>query len=435
MTNRLREALVALGLATSAEVSERLAPSLGMLVSAPTLLRRLRVVACPPPQSVRILGVDNWAWKKGQVYGTLLVDLERRKPIELLPDRREKTVTAWLLTHPEIEVISRDRGGEYAAAAKKEAPQALQIADKFHLLFNLREKLKELMARKQKLLPQVEVITSKAMADTAREGPSASASSSSCPVGGEKSFRHMSPYPQATPSGSVPLPPEETPSHISRSNRYEAVRALHQQLVSQREIARRLSLSRNTVRKFLQAETFPERSRSPYRGSILDPYKPYLLERWKSGCWNGAQLLEEIKKLGYTGSDALFRSFLTQVRTQHQAAGTALALELSTAQGSVSASGALPPKPAPKRRMSPSRASWLCMCQPDKLDEQQRPLVEQLRVAHPDLETAYQLSQAFVSMLADTVPRTWMTGSSRRNRALFVSSKALPTAFAAIMQQ
>ena len=78
-----------------------------------------------------------------------------------------------------------------------------------------------------------------------------------------------------------------------------------------------------------------------------------------------------------------------------------MALELSPAQGSVSASGALSPKPSPKRRMSPSRASWLCMCQPDKLDEQQRSLVEQLCAAHPDLETAYHLSQAFVSMLAE----------------------------------
>jgi len=214
----------------------------------------------------------------------------------------------------------------------------------------------------------------------------------------------MSPYPRATPAGSVPIPPEETPSQISRSNRYaryQAVRALHQQLVSQREIARCLSLSRNTVRKFLQAETFPERSQPPYRGSILDPYKLYILERWKSGCWNGAQLLEEIKKLGYTGSDVLFRSFMTHVRKQHQAAGTALALELLTAQGSISAPDDLPPKPSLKRRMSPSRASWLCVCQPDRLDEQQRPLVEQLRTAHPDLETAYQLSQAFVSMLAE----------------------------------
>jgi transposase len=89
MTNRLREALVALGLATSAEVSERVAPSQGMSVSAPTLLRRLRTVACPPPKSVRILGVDDWAWKKGQTYGTLLVDLELRKPIELLAVKRD----------------------------------------------------------------------------------------------------------------------------------------------------------------------------------------------------------------------------------------------------------------------------------------------------------------------------------------------------------
>ncbi|HJT59164.1 MAG TPA: transposase [Ktedonobacteraceae bacterium] len=260
------------------------------------------------------------------------------------------------------------------------------------------------MARKQKLLPQVEVIPSKAMAGTAREVPSASTSASSCPVGGSKSFRHMSPYPRATPSGSVAIPEEETPSQISRANRYaryEAVRTLHQQFVSQREIARRLSLSRNTVRKFLQAETFPERSPRPYGGSLLDACKPYILERWKAGCWNGLQLLDEIKQRGYTGSEALLRYFLTQVRKQHRAAGTALALELSAAQGSVSASAALPPKPSPKRRISPSRASWLCMCQPDQLDEQQRPLVEQLRAAHSDLETAYQLSQAFVPMLAE----------------------------------
>src|SRR5947209_17689970 len=119
MTNRLRDALIALGLATSAEVCTRLAPKLGLQVSAPSLLRSLRTVSCASPTSVRVLGIDDWSWKKGQIYGTLLVDLERRKPIELLADRREETVKAWLLTHPEIEVISRDRGGAYAAAAKK----------------------------------------------------------------------------------------------------------------------------------------------------------------------------------------------------------------------------------------------------------------------------------------------------------------------------
>ncbi len=155
ITNRLRDALIALGLATSAEVCARLAPKLGLQVSAPTQLRLLRTVSCAPPTSVRILGIDDWSWKKGQIYGTLLVDLELRQPIEILPDRKEETVRAWLLTHPEIEVVSRDRGGEYAAAARKGAPQAQQVADKFHLLLNLREKLKELMARKQKLLPHL----------------------------------------------------------------------------------------------------------------------------------------------------------------------------------------------------------------------------------------------------------------------------------------
>jgi transposase len=405
VTNRLREALVALGLATSAEVSERVAPSLGMMVSAPTLLRRLRVVSCPPPTTVRILGVDDWAWKKGQIYGTLLVNLELGKPIELLPDRKEETLEAWLRLHPEIEVISRDRGGEYAAAARRGAPQAQQIADKFHLLLNLREKLKELMARKQKLLPHVETTPSDAIPDKARGAlselsPPPALSAEEAP----KSFRNMSARPRALPSGSAASSPEETPSQISRSNRsarYEAVRTLHQQAFSQREIARRLKMSRQTVHRFLVAETFPERSRPPYRGSILDPYKPYMLERWKSGCWNGTQLYHEVKLRGYTGSDSLFRLFIAQLRKHHQAAGTATALDLDASGAHVTLPADSPPKPSPKRRLSPTRASWLCVCQPDKLDEKQRQHVEQLQAAHQDLDTAYQLSQAFVSMLAE----------------------------------
>lgn len=134
MTNRLSEALQALGFATCGEVGERLAPQLGMQVSGPTLLRRMRTRSCPVPSSVRILGIDDWSWKKGLTYGTILVDLESRKPIELLPDRTAETVEAWLRTHPEVEIVSRDRGGDYAAAARKGAPQAQQVADRFHLL-------------------------------------------------------------------------------------------------------------------------------------------------------------------------------------------------------------------------------------------------------------------------------------------------------------
>jgi transposase len=405
ITNRLRKALVALGLATSAEVSERVAPSLGMMVSAPTLLRRLRTVSCAPPTSVRILGVDDWAWKKGQIYGTLLVNLELNKPIELLPDRKEETLEVWLRTHPEIEVVSRDRGGEYAAAARKGAPQAEQVADKFHLLLNLREKLKELMARKQKLLPHVETNLPDAIADKApgalsQCSPSLALSAEKPP----KSFRTMSARPRAVSSDSAVSSPEETPSQVSRSNRsarYEAVRTLHQQAFSQREIARRLQMSRRTVHRFLVAETFPERSRPPYRGSLLDPYKPYLLDRWKSGCWNGTQLYHEVRMRGYTGSASLFRRFISQLRKQHQSAGTASVLTLTSSGAHVHVPDDCPATPSPKRRLSPTRASWLCVCQSTKLDEKQRQQVEQLRAAHQDLESAYQLSQAFVMMLAE----------------------------------
>jgi transposase len=314
MTNRLREALVALGLATSAEVSERLAPSLGMMVSAPTLLRRLREVVCPSPVSVHMLGVDDWAWKKGQTYGTILVDLEKRCPIELLPDRKEETLTAWLLTHPEIEVISRDRGGEYAAAARKGAPQAQQIADKFHLLKNLREGLKELMTRKQKVLPEVEEVPFDGLPQRAQKKQPKRPQTEEAPSGEpQKRWRKMSKEPRRSSGREKDGSRAQSDSQMAHSDRiarYEMIRVLHQQRLSEREIARSLKLSRKTVHKFLVSESFPERSQRSSQRSILDPYKSYVLNRWKEGCWNGAQLLEEVKKLGYSGSDALFRLFM-----------------------------------------------------------------------------------------------------------------------------
>jgi transposase len=405
MTNRLRAALQALGLATSGEVGARVSEQLGMPVTASRLIRSFRRVTIPPPLTVRIVGIDDWCWKKGQTYGTLLVDLERRKPIEVLADRKAETVEAWLLSHPEIEVARFDRGGEYAAAARRGAPQAQQIADKFHLLLNLREKLKELMARKQKLLPHVEATSSEAVPDKAR-GASASRAPALTldPEEGTKPFRKMSPHLRASPSDSCAFPAEEPSAQVSRSNRsarYEAVHTLHQQALSEREIARRLKMSRETVHQFLVAETFPERKQASYRGSLLDPYKPYILDRWRSGCWNGTQLYHEVKLRGYTGSDSLFRLFISQIRKQHQSAGTASVLTLDPSGAQVRVPADSPPKPSPKRRMSPTRASWLCVCQPTKLDEKQRQHIEQLRAGHRDLDTAYQLSQAFVTMLAE----------------------------------
>jgi transposase len=194
LTNRLREALVVLGLATCGELTSRLAPKLGMTVKPTTILRRLRAVPVSPVETVRMLGVDDFAWKKGQTYGTILVDLELRRTIDLLPDRSEEMLEAWLRAHPQVELVSRDRAGAYAKAITKGAPQAQQVADRFHLLLNLREGLRKFLVRKQKWLPEVEEDTSDAIPKKARgkwkEIVAPDASEQRKP---ERHFRHMSP--------------------------------------------------------------------------------------------------------------------------------------------------------------------------------------------------------------------------------------------------
>src|SRR5438105_6530264 len=206
MTNRLSQALQTLGFATCGELGERFAPKLGMQVSGPTLLRRMRTCSYAPPASVSVVGIDDWAWKKGATYGTILVDLQSHKPIDLLPDRTAETAEAWLRTHPEVEIVSRDRGGDYAAAARKGASQAQQVADKFHLLKNLRERLKDLMDRRHSCLPEVEETRAEAIPAKAQ--------------GLKESGVHEIAEPQAEPEGekhyrTIPASPYQRPAGVS----------------------------------------------------------------------------------------------------------------------------------------------------------------------------------------------------------------------------
>jgi transposase len=146
-TTRLINSLQAIALTAGGETGTRLAAKVGMQTKPSTLLCHLMALPLPEAPQVRILGVDDWSWKKGRRYGTILVDLEKRKSIDLLPDRKASTFAQWLRAHPEVEIISRDRGTDYAAAARDAAPQAMQIADRFHLVRNVAEVLKLLLAR------------------------------------------------------------------------------------------------------------------------------------------------------------------------------------------------------------------------------------------------------------------------------------------------
>jgi len=402
MTNQLSEVLQTLGFATCGEVGERFAPKLGMQVSGPTLLRRMRTCSYTPPASVSILGIDDWSWKKGATYGTILVDLQSHKPIELLPDRTAETAETWLRTHPEVEIVSRDRGGDYAAAARKGAPQAQQVADKFHLLKNLRERLKDLMDRRHSCLLEVE----ETRADTVpakAQGINAAKSHGVTEPAAEKHYRTIPPSPYQRPAGLSYTELHKQARRAKRYARYQDVRMLSEQGVSIREIARQLKLSRQVVRRFLRAEEFPEMAsarRGP-RGSILNQYKPYIFQRWQQGCRNSVQLYDEIKARGYSGSTSLLRNFLARVRKKHGEAGSAEALPFDTSTNGIEIPVDLPPKTRVMRRISPTRASWLIISQKERLDEQQCKSVEQIRQGHPDLEMSYQLGQGFVMMLTE----------------------------------
>ena len=145
-TTRLRQAIEAIGLSTCGEGGARLADRLGMAASPTIVLRRIMDVPLPPVGTVTHLGIDDFALRRGRTYGTVLVDLKRHKVLDLLPDRKAETVKAWIRAHPEIKLVSRDRGGDYAAAAKAGAPQAVQTADRFHLVKNLSEAVQKALA-------------------------------------------------------------------------------------------------------------------------------------------------------------------------------------------------------------------------------------------------------------------------------------------------
>jgi transposase len=132
VSNRLLEELKALGLSASAEVNERLAPRLGMKVKASTLLRYLRTIPPPSDAPVHVLGLDDFAMRRGDCYGTILINLETHRPLDLLPDRTADAVLPWLKKHPEIEVVSRDRASSYADAVKRALPHAIQVAERYH---------------------------------------------------------------------------------------------------------------------------------------------------------------------------------------------------------------------------------------------------------------------------------------------------------------
>jgi transposase len=257
-----------------------LAKRLAMPTSRDTLLRLIRSTDVPTRKTPQVLGLDDFAWKKGDRYGTLLVDLQAHCPVEVLPDREADTVVRWLRAHRGVKIISRDRAGAYAEAATRGAPRARQVADRYHVLVNLRDAIKGTLARKPGSLPEVAAEKGKPRASSQRAMAAPQASPAPAETAPENEQAGM-PQDQVEASGVRPLTMTEQRRQISRANRrarYEQIMALHREGLSLRAIARHLRVSRKVVHRSLRAGTFPERVPTGRRQSKLDPYLPAPLQ-------------------------------------------------------------------------------------------------------------------------------------------------------------
>ncbi len=427
VSNRLLEELKALGLSASAEVSERLAPRLGMQVKAPTLLRYLRTIPSPSDEPVRVLGIDDFAIRRGDSYGTILVNLETGKPLDLLPDRTAEAVLPWLEKHQEVEVASRDRASAYADAVKRALPHATQVADRYHLIQNLREHLQRLLDRKRTCLPLIE--------DTPlTDGPASD-------MGKGERASNLPPeetlpdFPESRPGEATSPPlqvqePEQTVEQVkelelasltyaerkqkisrdNRSARYDQVMCFYRAGMGQRTIARELQMSRQIVHRFITSPAFPERAPGsglrPKGKSKLDPYLPYLRAQWDSGIHKSSRLFGEIKERGYTGSESLLRLMLSEWRTE---------LPAKPRQGKPRKPRLAAPHPS-QRRLSSRRASFLMILPLEKLTAENQHQIEHLCQTNDELCTVYLLSQEFVTLLKQRQAKAldgWRVSSER----------------------
>jgi transposase len=299
----------------------------------------------------------------------VLIDVERRTPIALLPDREAPTLSRWLQTHPGVEVICRDRAGAYAEGARSGAPDAVQVADRFHLLRNVADAVQLVFEQHRKALKTV--TTGPRVPVATLEVPSASEGS----VGQEGSTLQVS-VPPATEVASSQSQP--------RAERYEQVCQLAQQGWPFTAIAKAVGLHRKTVSLYVRGAFSPQR---PAR-SILDPYKPYLFARWNAGYWTGTQLWQEIQQQGYRGKRTTVLRYIGRLR---QAAGVAPRTRTPqlTAPVTDPSVGALTPR----------QATWLVFRHPEKSTDSDAALLNRLSQLASAVAKTIALGQAFAQML------------------------------------
>ncbi|WGR90869.1 ISL3 family transposase (plasmid) [Bradyrhizobium sp. ISRA443] len=350
-TIRLGESQLAIGFAVGGEPGSRLSHKLAMPVSGDTLLRMVHSAPLPDFAAPTVVGIDDWAWRRGQRYGTIICDLERNCVLDLLPDRNADSVARWLKSWPGIKIVARDRAGLYADGARCGAPNAVQVADRWHLLNSLGDALRHAVGRhRHNLAAAVQIM---AAAKTPITGVSA-------PAPGLAQLR--------------------ADRRAARRERWDEICRLRAQGCPTSGIGKLLGVDRRTVQRWLAAGGEPEHSR-PHRPShLLAPFEAWLEARWASGSRVGQQLWRELQQQGYIGSRVTIARWAANRRERE------------------APEGAAQPPPtwkAPTRR----RCAWYLSQNLDQIDAEAKLFLGHLFAQAPELATAAELAKRFVSLL------------------------------------
>jgi len=333
----------------------RLAARLAVVVSRMTLLRLVRALPEQPVPTPRVLGVDDFALRRGEVYASVLLDMSTHRPIDVLPDRTTETFAAWLRAHPGVEVICRDRAGAYAEGARSGAPEAIQIADRFHLWKNLGEAVEATVVthraclhEPESELPDVETVAQ--VPDT----------------------------PLPVPDGVLDACGRERRLVVRTRERFTAVQQLRAEGLSLGAISRQLGLDHGTVRRFARAGSVDDLLvKATHRTSTLDRFKPYVNQRWNEGCHDAVQLHTELQARGWTGSVQTLRRYVRAFR--------ATAVKAPTT----------PPPPKPRRVVR-----WL-MSNPDNVTDEEKAQLKKILTRCPELDAVAKHVRDFAAMMRD----------------------------------
>ncbi len=376
-TVRFTKHLSDIGIALGGAAAARLSNQIGYGGSRNALLRCIFKTPLPPRPTPKILGVDDFAFRRGEEYGTILVDLEKHQAIDLLPDREAKTLENWLKAHPGVEIISRDRSKSYRAGARDGAPNALQVADRFHLFQNLEEVLEDVFSNRTKAVKDVELTLIKAK--VADSEAIIEASKTETPVTAK---------------------PRQSQSRERRLAQYEQVHSLRDQGYKIADIAHHVGIHTRTVYRFLAASTFPEyKSYRRQTRSSLDSYKPYLVQQWNQGHHQTKKLFYEIQSQGYKGSYTTVARYTRQLRQSFPTRPPRESLNTLPGRGPVPISGVKIPK-----NLTVKRAAWLVMRKIDQLTKEEEETLEQLG-EHAQLSEAVAFAQSFLFIVRKRLPQ------------------------------